>query len=311
MFHEFQAPTRKKCRRAWSESPNSLEIAMNLTPHQAKFPIEDLRMNLDGLGCRYQRAGSGPALLLVHGLMGYSFSWRQTIPALAGQATAYALDLPGTGFSDRSADMDCSLAASAKRLLCFMDKAGIASCDLLGTSHGGAVAIMTAAQVPQRVRRLILVAPANPWSAHGRLLIPFLSSPVVAPLFLQLAPRLRIVQEFYFRRMFGDTRRIRPGTLEGYAAPLRTPGSFEYGLTVLRTWKQDMRKLQSSMPNIAHIPTLLIWGDRDAAVDPASALHLKAEVQNCRLLMLEGVGHLPYEEVPEEFNRAVAMFLSQ
>lgn len=274
------------------------------------MPIEDLRMNLDGLSCRYQRAGSGPALLLVHGLMGYSFSWRHAIPALARKATVYAIDLPGTGLSDRSLDLDCSLAASAKRLLGFMDKVGIASCDLLGTSHGGAVAMMAAALAPQRVRRLILVAPANPWSTYARFLIPFLSNPVVAPVFLQLAPRLRIMQEFYFRRLFGDTRRIRPGTQEGYAAPLRTPGSFEYGLSVLRTWRQDMKKLQAAIPRIAHIPTLLIWGDRDAAVEPASAHRLQAQFQDCRLLMLEGVGHLPYEEVPEEFHRAVAVFLS-
>ncbi|MGA9898450.1 MAG: alpha/beta fold hydrolase [Terriglobales bacterium] len=283
---------------------------MNLTPRQTNIPIEDLRMNLDGLSCRYQRAGSGPALLLVHGLLGYSFSWRYTIPALAHQATVYALDLPGTGFSDRSADMDCGQAASAKRLLGFMDQAGIASCDLLGTSHGGALAMMAATLAPQRVRRLILVAPANPWSAYARFLIPFLSNPAVAPVFLQVFPRLRILQDFYFRRLFGDTRRIRPGTLEGYAAPLKTPGSFEYGLSVLRTWKRDMRELQAAIPRIAHIPTLLIWGDRDPAVEPASAYPLKAQFQNCRLIMLEGVGHLPYEEVPEEFNRTVAMFLS-
>jgi pimeloyl-ACP methyl ester carboxylesterase len=283
-----------------------MTTAVNPHPH---VPIEDLRMNLDGLSCRYQRAGSGPALLLVHGLMGYSFSWRNTIPAFASQATVYALDLPGTGFSDRSPDLDCSQIAGAKRLLHFMDQAGITSCDLLGTSHGGALAMMAAALAPQRVRRLVLVAPANPWSVHGRVLIPFLGSPAVAPVFLLLAPRLPILQEFYFRRLFGDTRRIRPGTLEGYLAPLRTHGSFEYGLSVLRTWKQDMMQLQTAIPRIAHIPTLLIWGDRDAAVDPASAYHLKAQFQSCRLLMLEGVGHLPYEEVPEEFNRAVAMFL--
>ena len=220
------------------------------------LPIEDLQMNLDGLNCRYQRAGSGPALVLVHGLMGYSFSWRFAIPVLARQSTVYALDLPGTGFSERSADLDCSLAASAQRLLRFMDQAGITDCDLLGTSHGGALSMMAASLAPQRFRRLILVAPANPWSARGRLLIPFLINPGVAPVFLQLFPHLHLLHDFYFRRLFGDTRRIRPGTLEGYAASMRMPGSFEYALRILRTWKPDMRRLQSAIPSIAHIPTL-------------------------------------------------------
>ena len=64
------------------------------------------------------------------------------------------------------------------------------------------------------------------------------------------------------------------------------------------------------MPRIAHIPTLLIWGSLDTAVDPASAMQLKQRLKNCKLVMFDGVGHLPYEETPEEFNRAVAEFLS-
>lgn len=169
--------------------------------------------------------------------------------------------------------------------------------------------MMAAAIAPQRIRRLILVDPVNPWSARGRILSVVLGNPVVAPAFLRLAPRLRIVQDFYFRQLYGDTRRIRPGTLEGYQKPLRRPGTLKYGLAILHSWNRDLKELKSVLPRISHIPTLLIWGSRDAAVDPASAAQLQAHFRDCRLLMLEGVGHLPYEEVPEEFNRALAEFL--
>lgn len=272
--------------------------------------IEECWVTLDDAHMRYLRAGSGPALLMVHGLMGYSFSWRHAIPALAPQASVYAIDMLGTGFSDRPAGLDCRLRASAERLLLFMDKTGLDACDLLGTSHGGAVAMMAAALAPDRVRRLILVAPTNPWSARGKILSVFLSSRFVAPVFLKLAPRLPILQEFYFRRLWGDTRRIRPGILEGYSEPLRRPGSFEYAIAVLETWNQDLRELESVLPRIAHIPTLLIWGSLDAAVFPSSAAQLQKHFKNCRLLMFDGIGHLPYEEVPEEFERALEEFLS-
>jgi pimeloyl-ACP methyl ester carboxylesterase len=108
-------------------------------------PVEDLSIMLDKTRVRCSRAGSGPALLLVHGLLGYSFSWRHTIPFLAGQATVYALDQPGAGYSDPPPDMNCCLHSCAERLLRFMDATGIRDCDLLGTSHGGAVAMITAA----------------------------------------------------------------------------------------------------------------------------------------------------------------------
>src|SRR5438445_11387942 len=92
------------------------------------------------------RAPSGAALILLHGLLGCSFSWRYTMPALAPYATVYAPDMLGAGFSNRQPVLDCSLRAVAQRLLCFVEKLGLSRFDLVGTSHGGAVAMMAAAQ---------------------------------------------------------------------------------------------------------------------------------------------------------------------
>jgi pimeloyl-ACP methyl ester carboxylesterase len=278
---------------------------------QTTYSIEDHWITLDGARMRYLRSGSGPALLLLHGLLGYSFSWRYALPYLARQATVHAVDMLGVGFSDRPAGLDCCLRASADRLLRFLDAVSVESCDLVGTSHGGAVAMMAAALAPDRIRRLVLVAPVNPWSLHGSWMAAFLSSNFVSPLFLRIAPVLQPTHGYMLRRLYGDPRRIRPGTLEGYSAPFSLPGAFEYGLGILRTWRQDLEDLRSILPRIGHIPTLMMWGTLDVAVDPLSATPLCAQFADCRVLTLEGVGHLPYEEVPEEFNRAVAEFLSE
>jgi len=278
-------------------------------PSTQAVQVEDLTITLDGARVRFQRAGSGPPLLLVHGLLGYSFSWRYTIPSLARHATVYTLDLPGTGLSEAPPGMNCSMRACAERLLRFMDTVGVNDCDLLGTSHGGAISILAASIAPERIRRLILVDPVNPWSAHGTVLSVFLSNPVIAPIFLKLIPKLRILEGFYFRRMWGDPRRIRPGTLEGYMKPLYRPGAFKYGISVMRSWNRDLGEVKSALPRISHIPTLLIWGSQDAAVDPRSAARVHSYFRDCRLLMMEGIGHLPYEEAPEEFNYAVIEFL--
>jgi 4,5:9,10-diseco-3-hydroxy-5,9,17-trioxoandrosta-1(10),2-diene-4-oate hydrolase len=258
---------------------------------------------------RYLRCGYGPPLVLVHGLLGYSFSWRYALPYLAQQANVHAVDMLGVGFSDRPAGMDCALRAAADRLLRFLDAVSVDSCDLLGTSHGGAVAMMAAALAPDRIRRLVLVAPANPWSSHGKWMAAFLSRPLVSSVFMQLAPMMQFSHGYFLRRLYGDARRIRPGTLEGYSAPFYLPGAFETGLGILRTWSQDLQVLQSVLPRIADIPVLMLWGTADLAVDPASAAPLSRQFKHCRVLMLDAVGHLPYEEVPEEFNRAVAEFL--
>ena len=275
------------------------------------IPVEGRSIALDQAWVPFERAGAGPALLLVHGLLGYSFSWRHAIPRLAEQFTVYAPDLPGAGFSDSPPGMDFHLEACARRLLRFMDATGIADCDLLGTSHGGAAAIMAAALAPERFRTLILVAPVNPWSSRGKVLSILLSRVLPAAAFLRAAPRLRSLQEFYFGRLYGDSRRIRPDAVEGYLKPLLRPHPFQYALGVLRSWNRDLRLLKSVLPRISRIPTLLLWGSRDGAVDPASAIPLRQQFEDCRLRVMAGVGHLPYEEVPEEFNQAVLDFLAR
>ena len=267
---------------------------------------------VDGHRIRYLwGGGSGPALVLVHGLLGYSFSWRYALPALAEKMTVYAVDMPGAGFSDRPPNLDCCFKAQAERLIRFLDSVGVVSCVLLGTSHGGAVAMMTAALAPERVRSLILVAPVNPWSAHGKRLAPFLSHALVSGLILRLGPGMEIARDLALRRLYGDRKRIRPGTREGYSAPLRIPGAFEYGLAVVRSWNSDLRELESALPRIAGCPTLLLWGSDDAAVNPVSAKELCRQFTDCRIEIFPGVGHLPYEEVPEDFNSAVLKFLSK
>jgi pimeloyl-ACP methyl ester carboxylesterase len=274
-------------------------------------PVEERWSVLDGYRMRYLTAGSGPPLVLLHGLLGYSFSWRFALLALAERATVYAVDMPGAGFSDRPPYANGNFRAHAERLLRFLDNIGIDSCDLLGTSHGGAIAMRTAALTPERVRSLILVAPVNPWSAHGRRLAPFLSSGLVSWLLLRCEPGLGIVHDTLLRRLYGDPRRIPEGTLAGYSSAFRIPGTLNYGLGVVRSWNNDLADLELALPRIANIPTLLLWGSKDTAVSPDSAERLRQVFKHCEVETFDGVGHLPYEEVPERFNSSVIKFLSK
>ena len=273
--------------------------------------VEERFATVDGLRMRYLRGGAGPPLVLIHGLIGYSFSWRFNLAAFAPHATLFAVDLPGMGFSDRSPTMGCGLPAAAEHLLRFFDEAKIGSADVLGTSHGGGLAMALAAMAEGRVRRLILVAPVNPWSRHGRLLAPLLArvpgSGRLQPLLLRLGP----LHRFLLRRQYSDPRRISPGTLEGYRAALQIPGTLDCARRVLHGWRGDLRELERILPRIAHIPTLLVWGSRDGVVSPASARPLLRNFAHAELVMLEGAGHVPYEELPEAFNRAVIGFLAK
>jgi pimeloyl-ACP methyl ester carboxylesterase len=279
--------------------------------------VEECWMEMDGARMRYLRAGSGPALILVHGLLGYSFSWRYTMPALAPYATVYAPDMMGAGFSDRPVGLDHSMRGTAQRLLRFISGLGISSFefDLLGTSHGGAVAMMAAAEcltesTGLRLRRLVLVAPVNPFSAHGRRLAPFFGSNFGAALFRLVIARTPFSYPYWHRRLYADRSRIPVGALEGYKAPLAKPGLIEHALSIVRTWTGDLRELEEKLPRLAGLPTLLMWGEKDPAVYVSSAAQLAQYFPDSRLIIFSGIGHLPYEECPEEFNRELIEFLT-
>lgn len=264
---------------------------------------------------RYLKAGSGPALILVHGLLGYSFSWRFTIPALAPHATVYAIDNLGAGFSTAPEEMNCSVRAVAERVLQFADALGVTVFDLLGTSHGGAVAIMAAAisaeRQDPRLKRLVLVAPVNPWSPHGRWLAPFLGRASGAFLFRHTVEHWRSLDYLWLRRLFGDGSKIPPDSLAGYRVPVRDNHVFRYARRILQSWTADLHELEQTLPTIRDYPTLLVWGTRDRAVSVESAEPLRQNFRDCRLVLFEGVGHLPYEEAAEEFNRVLIEFLTQ
>ncbi len=257
----------------------------------------------------YRCAGSGPAVLLVHGLLAHSYSWRNIIPALAGRFTAIAPDLLGIGFSDRVPGLDCSMKASAERLVGFCDALGIGEFDLVGTSHGGALATIMAAELGKRVRRLVLVAPVNPWSRAGGKRIAVLSSPLGRMLFRQTFLRLDPLNDWVVERLFADPAKIPPAMFEGYAAALRIPGSADYLLEVVRCWQEDLRSLEPYYRRV-HQPTLLVWGDCDLAVLPSSAAHVQRAIAGSKLVWMPNVGHLPYEEAPHELNRVLMNFLT-
>ena len=288
---------------------------MEAVPEIARIPgAEERTVTLDGVTWRYWHAGSGPALLLIHGFMGYSFSWRFNVEPLSQHFSVYAMDLPGCGFSQRTEGPECTLAGDAEGMLRFMDQVGIQDADIVGSSRGGGLSIVLGSLLVQRnmqhrLRRLVLVSPISPWSSNGQFLTRVFATTLGGEFVMRVLPKLDIALHRYFKRLYGDPKRISAGSVDGYKAGLDLPGSFEHLLRIVRSWHADLALVQRSLPAISDFPTLLLWGSRDKAVFPSSIHQVQRNLRNSALVLMRGVGHLPYEEVPEEFNRIVEDFL--
>jgi pimeloyl-ACP methyl ester carboxylesterase len=253
--------------------------------------------------------GDGPSLLLLHGLLGTADAWGPATQRLAAGSTVFAPDALGIGGSDRVPQLDVSLTATARRLIDLMDAKGIRRADIVGTSHGGSVALMLAALHPERVRSLVLHAPANPFSDIADPLIRFYRT-ALGRWFASRLPTVPAgVQSLALGRMYGDATRVRNGSLERYIASLRVPGTIPYILSILDRWELDMAALEAALPNVRKVPTLLLWGDCDRAVSLRSGERLVEYFDYAALLVIPGAGHLAHEEVPVAFAGAISSFL--
>ena len=271
--------------------------------------VDDRFVEVAGARVHYQFAGKGDPLFLLHGLVGSGRNWRQNIGCLSGHASVFAIDLFNMGESQRIPGLDASLEATADRIVAMMDVLGLPAADIAAHSHGGAIAMMLASRHPDRVRKLILFAPANPFCDAGRHLIRFYNTRTGA-WFARRIPMLpRMLHATALGRMYGDPARVAKGTLETYTDGMSIPGTVEHVLRIVAGWYDDMRSLRSALTNLAGKPALFIWGDRDRAVSLPSGRLLQQMMPSSKLMVIPGAGHLPFEEMPDACNEAMMQWL--
>jgi pimeloyl-ACP methyl ester carboxylesterase len=248
-------------------------------------------------------------MVLIHGLVGSCANWQRNIDALARHASVYVIDLVNMGKSQRVQNLDACLEATADRVAATMEALGIHEAHVAGHSHGGAVALMLAARHPQRVRSLVLFAPANPYSTVSDMLVRLYSTPWGA-FAANLVPYVpESIQRVALERMYGDPLRIPAQCLQNYMSGLRVRGTIPHIMSIVRGWFADMARLQAALPRVSAVPTLLVWGDRDRAVSLDSGRQLNRELRSSELVLVPGAGHVVFEEFPEESNRIMTDWL--
>lgn len=278
--------------------------------HVANEPhAEEISVSVDGHQMRCLTTGNGPALVLAHGLLGSADAWYPCFSRLGRESCIYAVDSLGIGRSERVSGLDAGLSAHADRLAKFMTGAGIHRADVVGTSHGGAVAMMLAARHPELVRSLVLHAPANPFSLLGDPLVRFYRSPL-GRWFANQVPYLpEKLQELALGRMYGNNKTVRHEALDRYMSSLRVPGTVQHVLNIVDRWFKDMRELGAVLDRLRDVPALLVWGTHDRAVSLDSGRQLERMMNQAEMVILPGVGHLPHDEAPLAFADVVNGFL--
>lgn len=285
-----------------------------LPPQQLADP-DSQYMRIGDVDLHYKKAGTGePSLVLLHGFPSSAYSWREVLAPLSKNHTVVAYDRPGFGLTSRplewSGENPYSPDAQPEILLSLMDELGLEQSVLVGNSAGGALAIQAALENPERVKALVLVAPAI-YQGNDR---PSLQQILLNTPQGRRAGVLLVRQIAEWGRELGktawhDPSKITPEIWDGYTLPLKTDNWDKALLEVARS--SGSRENLADRLSELNIPVLVIAGDDDRIVPTQDSIRAASEIPGAELVVIPNCGHAPQEECPNEFLAAVNDFLAR
>ncbi len=272
---------------------------------EAAYPGDYL--SVDGVRLRVRDSGprDAPAVILLHGFGASLDTWEPWAQALSSRFRVIRFDLPGFGLTGADPTGDYTDARSMQVLLGQMDQLGLDRAGIVGNSLGGRIAWNFAALHPDRVSRLVLVAPdgfASPGFEYGRATdIPLMMQallPYVAP---------RSMLKANLAAAYARPEALSEATVTRYRDMMLAPGVRP---AILARMSQTI--LRDPGPILAGIqaPTLLLWGETDGMIPITNAADYLRLMPNATLVRLPNMGHLPFEEDPAGSLPSVERFLS-
>jgi non-heme chloroperoxidase len=262
----------------------------------ASLSFSDVHLS-NGVRLRYAEQGdpAGDAVILLHGYGDSWFSWSRVLPFLSSGRRAIAIDLRGHGDSDRPA-RGYAMRELAGDVVAFMAARRIARAAVVGHSMGSFVGQQVALAAPRRVSRLVLVDSATAPARFNDMLelqraVNGFSDPVPEEFIreFQRSTIHRAVPEEFMERVVSESRKL----------PARVWREAMSGM--LATGRPERLRAQE-------IPTLILWGDRDAMTSRAEQEALTMLVGG-ELKVYDATGHAPHWEQPEELAADLEEFL--
>jgi pimeloyl-ACP methyl ester carboxylesterase len=263
-------------------------------------------IEVEGLHIEYLAGGKGDVMLLLHGFGANKDNWTRISKHFTPHFSVIAPDLPGFGESSRQMDSNYAIVAQAERIHAFVRVLGLQRFHLGGSSMGGNIAGVYAAQHPENVISLWLVAPGGVASAEPSEMTRGLDAGKPNPLVVESVEDYKRLIDFIF-----DKKPFIPGPMLNELAKdaVRSRPLNQKIFKQIRE-ASNGAGLEGAL-NGSLVPTLIVWGDNDRVLHVSGAKILKSVMPNAQVAIMAGVGHLPMIEKPKESAEIYMSFLGQ
>jgi len=295
--------------------------------HRSDIPFEKLEAEYgypnsqfvdlpDGVRMHFVEQGpeNAPTLLLVHGYSASLHTWDAWADLLDDRYRVVRLDLPGHGLTRAPAEFRASIEAYREAVFNFTEARGLSNFAIAGSSMGGNVAWEFALAHPAEVAALILVDASGFEETREALAedppaFKLLRNPVLGPILRDLDSRNLAAGGL--RNSFVDQSLVTDAMIDRYVELSRAPGRCQQLLDIMLGYRERSYASPQILASLASLPVLILWGDQDRLVPPEHARLFHTAIPGSRLVMYEGVGHIPQEEVAERSAGDVSAFLEE
>ncbi len=262
----------------------------------------------DTASYHYTALGSGPPLLLLHGLFDNLQTWDDLSPLLSRHFKVYALDLPGFGKTPLPSEWSESLSGMTKQVITFLDDLKIERISLAGNSMGGSLSLALTQKYPDRIHKLALLNPYGlpeipqaVFSARRKIV------GTILPYLLHIGA-MKLCIKGIFSRSFYNQSLLTRARIDRISEPFSNLKQLKNLFRFLRAISsKEIREIDRRLGEI-HQRVLILWGTEDCWLTEAHWQHLANRLPSVEVKKIEACGHLPQIEKPETVAKTLIPF---
>lgn len=256
-------------------------------------------VEVEGMQVHYQDVGSGMPVVLLHGTGASLHTWDEWTDRLQGDYRIIRLDLPAFGLTGPHPQNDYQITSYTRFLNHFLTQLAVDSCYLVGNSLGGNIAWLFAANHPNKVKKMLLIAPSGYPVKDYKVpsVFKLARTPVLNKIIQYITPKWFIRNNL--NQVYFDKEKVSDELVERYHKLSLREGN---RAAFIKRAKTEFVDYSSQIKSI-QIPTLLLWGKEDRWISPSIGSQFNEILPNSKLVILDKIGHVPMEEAP---NQSVA-----